>query len=222
MARPGGPVTTRQVPLHVGALPASPTPAAARHRLYDFLNDLGRSRITSDSARAVTARDLDRLHGRKAGRTALHLPANRLSSAAADPVETCGAPVRHLLDSEVIPDAVIAVSDPLAVGVHRAVRRRGLRPGTDVAVTGLDDSPPASAVDGAPIPVRQPVDRSAHTVANLLDLALLDHAHLTATSTSTTAPPHHRTGITAPPAPPAIRAYRCPARSSAVAAPRSA
>jgi DNA-binding LacI/PurR family transcriptional regulator len=155
--------------------------AAVCHRLVDRLHDLGRSRIAFVGARAVTAQNLERLRGWKAGCTALHLPSDRLVLAEADTVEAGGAAVRDLLDSEVIPDAVIAVSDPLAVGVHREVRRRGLRPGTDVAVTGFDDSPLASVVDGGLTSVRQPVERFARTVANLLD-----HPKSNTSNTSTT------------------------------------
>jgi DNA-binding LacI/PurR family transcriptional regulator len=161
--------------------------AAVCHRLVDRLHDLGRSRIAFVGARAVTAQNLERLRGWKAGCTALHLPSDRLVLAEADTVEAGGAAVRDLLDSEVIPDAVIAVSDPLAVGVHREVRRRGLRPGTDVAVTGFDDSPLASVVDGGLTSVRQPVERFARTVANLLDHAQGDSTSTHSnTSTSTT------------------------------------
>ncbi|MDQ2584121.1 hypothetical protein CKY47_09030 [Saccharothrix yanglingensis] len=45
----------------------------------------------------------------------------------------------------------------------RAVRRQGLRPVADVAVTGVDDPPPTSGVDGSPTAARQPAERSART-----------------------------------------------------------
>jgi DNA-binding LacI/PurR family transcriptional regulator len=143
--------------------------AAVCHRLVDRLHDLGRSRIAFVGGRGTTAQNLERLRGWKAGCTAFDLPADRLVFAEADTVEAGGAAMRDLLDSEVIPDAVIAVSDPLAVGVHREVRRQGLRPGTDVAVTGFDDSPLASVVDGGLTSVRQPVERFARTVVDLLE-----------------------------------------------------
>ncbi|MCC8250112.1 LacI family DNA-binding transcriptional regulator [Saccharothrix luteola] len=143
--------------------------AAVCHRLVDRLHDLGRSRIAFVGGRGTTAQNLERLRGWKAGCTAFDLPADRLVFAEADTVEAGGVAMRDLLDSEVIPDAVIAVSDPLAVGVHREVRRQGLRPGTDVAVTGFDDSPLASVVDGGLTSVRQPVERFARTVVDLLE-----------------------------------------------------
>ncbi|NUT50709.1 MAG: substrate-binding domain-containing protein [Saccharothrix sp.] len=145
--------------------------AAVCHRLVDRLHDLGRSRIAFVGRHGGTAQDRDRLSGWRAGCTALDLPSDRLALADADTVEAGGAAMRNLLDSEVPPDAVIAVSDPLAVGVHREVRRQGLRPGADVAVTGFDDSPLASVVDGGLTSVRQPVERFARTVVDLLDSA---------------------------------------------------
>ncbi|KOX18908.1 hypothetical protein ADK67_34665 [Saccharothrix sp. NRRL B-16348] len=143
--------------------------AAVCYRLVDRLHDLGRSRIAFVGWRGATAQNVERLRGWKAGCRALDLPADRIVFAEADTVEAGGAAMRDLLDSEVLPDAVIAVSDPLAVGVHREVRRRGLRPGTDVAVTGFDDSPLASVVDGGLTSVRQPVERFARTAVDLLD-----------------------------------------------------
>ncbi|WP_238598896.1 substrate-binding domain-containing protein [Saccharothrix sp. ALI-22-I] len=143
--------------------------AAVCHRLVDGLHDLGRRRIAFVARRGGSGQFLDRQRGWLAGCAALDLPAGRLAVAEADTVAAGGAAMRDLLDSEVPPDAVIAVSDPLAVGVLREVRRQGLRPGTDVAVTGFDDSPLASVVDGGLTSVRQPVERFARTVVDLLD-----------------------------------------------------
>ncbi|MFD1151254.1 substrate-binding domain-containing protein, partial [Saccharothrix hoggarensis] len=104
-------------------------------------------------------------------RTARHLPSDRSASPGADTADAGVRALRSLLDSEVLPDAVIALGDPRAVGVHREVRRQGLRPGTGVAVTAFDDTPLASVVDGGPTSVRQPVERSAPVAADLLDSA---------------------------------------------------
>jgi DNA-binding LacI/PurR family transcriptional regulator len=145
--------------------------AGVCYRLVTLLCDLGRSRIAFVGRAGVTGQNLDRMRGWKAGCTALDLPSDRLALADADTVEAGGAAMRVLLDTEVPPDAVIAVTDPLAVGVLREARRQGLRPGTDVAVTGFDDSPLASVVDGGLTSVRQPVERFARTVVDLLDSA---------------------------------------------------
>ncbi|MEU4742791.1 LacI family DNA-binding transcriptional regulator [Actinosynnema sp. NPDC023658] len=145
--------------------------AGVCRRLVAGLHDLGHRRIAFVGKCGATGQYLDRVRGWRAGCDALGLPSDRLVCAEVDTVEAGGVAMRNLLDSEVPPDAVIAVSDPIAVGVHREVRRQGLRPGTDVAVTGFDDSPLASVVDGGLTSVRQPVERFARTVVDLLDSA---------------------------------------------------
>ncbi len=57
--------------------------------------------------------------------------------------ETAGA----LLSSSAPPDAIAAMSDQQAAGVVRAVQAAGLTVPDDVAVTGFDDVPVASALD---------------------------------------------------------------------------
>ncbi|MFF2027511.1 substrate-binding domain-containing protein, partial [Streptomyces sp. NPDC058171] len=46
---------------------------------------------------------------------------------------------RRLLDRGEIPDAIVAYSDIVAVGVYAELTRRGLEPGRDIAVGGFDD-----------------------------------------------------------------------------------
>jgi DNA-binding LacI/PurR family transcriptional regulator len=194
MARPGRPVTIRQVALNAGvSRQTASTVLDAPHRADPLIRLPGpgvalggagvcyrpvtlryhvdRSRNAFAGRAGATGRNIDRTRGWKTGRTTLDLPSDRLALADADTVEAGGAAVRVLLDTEVPPDAVIAVTDPVAVGVLREARRQGLRPGTDVAVTGSDDSPPASDVDGGLTSVRQPVERFARTVVDLLDSA---------------------------------------------------
>ncbi|WP_447007078.1 substrate-binding domain-containing protein [Saccharothrix isguenensis] len=172
MARPGGPVTIRQVALDAGV-------ARSDGRCADLEvpgrvvppHDLGRSRISSAGTAGATGRNADRRRGPETGRTTLDLPSDRLPPAADDTAGAGAAATRVLQDTEVPRDSVIAVTDPRAVGVLPEARRQGLRPGTDVAATGYDDSRPASVVDGDLTSVRQPVERSARGVADLLDSA---------------------------------------------------
>jgi LacI family transcriptional regulator len=51
------------------------------------------------------------------------------------------AATRRLLDRGDIPDAILAYSDIVAVGVYAELNRRGLEPGRDIAVAGFDDIP---------------------------------------------------------------------------------
>jgi DNA-binding LacI/PurR family transcriptional regulator/arylamine N-acetyltransferase len=71
------------------------------------------------------------------------------------------------------PTAVAADSDVLAAGVLDTVRRRGLVPGRDIAVTGFDDAPFAAAAGLTT--VRQPIREKGRLMARmLLDPVLTD------------------------------------------------
>ncbi|HEX2903916.1 MAG TPA: LacI family DNA-binding transcriptional regulator [Jatrophihabitans sp.] len=66
------------------------------------------------------------------------------------------------------PDAVFAESDEMAYGAMRAIRRRGLRIGEDIAVIGFDDHATADLMDLST--VRQPVaEQGAVLAQELLD-----------------------------------------------------
>lgn len=81
---------------------------------------------------------------------------------------------RRLLDRGEIPDAIIAYSDIVAVGVYAELARRGLEPGRDIAVGGFDDiagsahrTPPLTTVATFPTKIGEKcgeliLDRIAH------------------------------------------------------------
>lgn len=60
-----------------------------------------------------------------------------------------------LLDLDPRPDAIVAMSDELAVGVLRAAAERGLRVPADLAVAGWDDAPSSRSTDPPLTTVRQ-------------------------------------------------------------------
>ncbi|AOW92555.1 LacI family transcriptional regulator [Rhodococcus sp. WMMA185] len=69
---------------------------------------------------------------------------------------------RRLLDRGTIPDAIVAYSDIVAVGVYAELSRRGLEPGRDIAVGGFDDiagsahrTPPLTTVATFPTEIGQ-------------------------------------------------------------------
>lgn len=78
-----------------------------------------------------------------------------------------------LLDLSPRPTAVVAVSDELALGAMHAIAARGLRPGRDVAVTGVGDSALCGAARPALTTVRLPVEELAERAVRLLDGASL-------------------------------------------------
>jgi DNA-binding LacI/PurR family transcriptional regulator len=79
----------------------------------------------------------------------------------------------RFLDLAQSPTAVVCVSDVMALGAMRALDDRGLRPGSQVAVTGFDDSPLATVVRPGLTSVRQPLEAVAEQVIELL----LEHLH---------------------------------------------
>ena len=81
--------------------------------------------------------------------------------------EAC-ARASDLLESPDPPTAVVCASDVLAVGVLHTVRRLGLRAGTDVAVTGFDDSPTAALLEPSLTSVRQPLEQVATQIVRVL------------------------------------------------------
>ncbi|MDG4815603.1 LacI family DNA-binding transcriptional regulator [Micromonospora sp. WMMD956] len=99
----------------VAAIGARPTPevAAARLRLAGYAAALAAAGIAHDERLVVPA------------------PAWRRADGA--------AAVRHLLTSGVRPDAVLCLTDTLALGALRALHEAGLRVPGDVAVAGFDD-----------------------------------------------------------------------------------
>lgn len=47
----------------------------------------------------------------------------------------------RLLDSGSLPDAIVAYSDVIAIGIYSELHSRGLQPGREIAVAGFDDIP---------------------------------------------------------------------------------
>jgi len=143
--------------------------AAACAALVDGLHALGHRRIgfVGWSGRLGAAED--RRRGWKDACARHGLPTGRLSvSCAGDTVANGERAARSLLCRDNPPTAIMAASDVLALGVMRAVTQCGGRPGADVAVTGFDDSPLASAVTPGLTSVRQPVAEIAATALRLL------------------------------------------------------
>ena len=64
--------------------------------------------------------------------------------------------------------AVICMSDPIALGAIRAVRRAGLQVPGDVSIVGFDDSALMNATDPALTTVRQPIEPMGRMIIELL------------------------------------------------------
>ncbi len=83
-------------------------------------------------------------------------PAWRVNTGANSYAEGAAA-VATLLSRVVPPTAIFAVSDTLAIGVIKGLRRAGLRVPADIAVIGFDDVPIAEVFEPALTTIAQPM-----------------------------------------------------------------
>jgi DNA-binding LacI/PurR family transcriptional regulator len=123
--------------------------ARAGHRRVAFLGWPPGSEVGDDRrsgwARCAAERGLEVRPGYDAG--------------VEDGLDTGRAATAGMLDLADPPTAVVCASDSLALGAWTEVTARGLRPGTDVAVIGFDDSSTASVIGLSS--VAQPLDAAA-------------------------------------------------------------
>jgi len=69
------------------------------------------------------------------------------------------------------PTAIVALNDYMAIGAMQAVQERGLRVGTDVAITGFDDIPLARYLTPPLTSIRQPIwEIGQMVIQRLIDL----------------------------------------------------
>jgi DNA-binding LacI/PurR family transcriptional regulator len=89
-----------------------------------------------------------------------------------DSIEDGARALRQLLESSTPPTAIVCVSDSIAAGVLRAARDRGLAVGTELAVTGFDDTPVAGLLTPSLTSVRQPLEAVARRIVSRLTALL--------------------------------------------------
>ncbi len=90
----------------------------------------------------------------------------------ADDFEQGRAAAHRLLDATDAATAITCASDTLALGVLRALADRGLRAGTDVAVTGFDNSPAAALTTPGLTSLRQPLEQVAQDLVAAVEAQL--------------------------------------------------
>lgn len=86
-----------------------------------------------------------------------------------DDCEAGRAATHRLLDGGDPATALVCASDTLALGALRALAERGLRAGTEVAVTGFDDSPAAALTTPGLTSLRQPLEQVAHHLVTAVE-----------------------------------------------------
>lgn len=88
--------------------------------------------------------------------------------------ETGYRAMQHCLEEGIVPDAVFAFNDPVAIGAMEAIKRAGYRIPTDIAVVGFSESRSALLVDPPLTSVEQPLSQLGSTAAHLL-LEKIEH-----------------------------------------------
>lgn len=79
-----------------------------------------------------------------------------------------------VLSSQNAPTAIVCFNDTIAFGAINAIKDKGLRVGTDIAVTGFDDIPMAKYYRPPLTTIRQPIQAIGKKVTELLFVHLKD------------------------------------------------
>lgn len=75
---------------------------------------------------------------------------------------------RRYLALDELPEAILAINDPVAVGLFAEFKRSGVRIPDDVALVGFSDTPAAALIEPALTTVYQPAFEMGRTAASLL------------------------------------------------------
>ena len=133
------------------------------------LLSIGRRRLAVLTGPQDMSSGRDRLDGARDALATAGLDREGLVVAFGDYSEDSGVrAMREVLDAGLVPDAVFAASDLMAVGALRVLREAGLRVPDDVALVGFDDSPLCRHTDPALTSVNQQVEEMGRVMADLL------------------------------------------------------
>ncbi|MDO7882236.1 LacI family DNA-binding transcriptional regulator [Salinibacterium soli] len=141
--------------------------AVATEQAWNHLRQLGHDRIglvLGPPDHVPSQRKLAAAR-RAAERAGMPLPDDRVVHSHYS-LEAGQAATSRLLQSGVT--GIICMSDPIALGAIRAVRRAGLSVPDDVSVIGFDDSALMNATDPPLTTVRQPIEPMGRMVIELL------------------------------------------------------
>lgn len=142
---------------------ASGTAEAVQH-----LAGLGHTRIAFLGINEGIGVGDDRYHGWQRAMDDLGLGAAGLVARAEDGIGPGKALAEQMLSGPAPPTAFVCVSDAMAVGALRAIEELGLVAGEDVSVVGFDDSPIASVIQPRLSSIRQPVEKVAQKLVEIL------------------------------------------------------
>lgn len=133
----------------------------------NYLLRQGRRRVATVTGPQDMLVGVDRLEGYLAALRERGLTPQRELIADGDFTEAGGyEAARRLLPKK--PDAIFAASDPMALGVLRALQEQNIKVPKDVAVIGFDDIPQSATATPPLTTMRQPIRRLGATAAETL------------------------------------------------------
>lgn len=113
----------------------------------DFLAGQGRKHICMMAGADTNYECIERVEAYRKALTTHNMECSDKSIVKCDLSEFCEDEARQLLDDNPDADAVICVTDPIAVTLCKVIKSRNLRVGQDIAVVGFDDLPYAAKLD---------------------------------------------------------------------------
>ncbi|MCC6617610.1 MAG: LacI family DNA-binding transcriptional regulator [Chloroflexi bacterium] len=140
--------------------------AAGVAAAVDHVHGLGHRRIAFLGWPRGSGVGDDRLGGYLAACERLGVPS--LVARGTESMAEGHAMASRLLGGPEPPTALVCVSDTVALGALRAVARRNLAPGRDVAVVGFDDTPFAALPGFELTSLSQPIEEAGRTVVRML------------------------------------------------------
>ena len=76
--------------------------------------------------------------------------------------------MKYLVENKIIPDAIFAVNDPVAIGAYQMIREAGLKIPNDVAILGFSNNKIATLIDPQLTTVDQPSFEMGKKAAEIL------------------------------------------------------
>ena len=146
---------------------------AAGRAATEHLLELGHRRILFCTASGLSTSE-ERLAGYRAAFADAGLPVDESLILREPSTDVGEGPVVRALSAGLAFTAVVAITDVLAIGAMRALRRAGLAVPGDVSVTGIDDDPMSGDLDPALTTVRIPFEQVGRVTAQI---ALARHDH---------------------------------------------
>lgn len=121
--------------------------ASGIEEAIDYLVGQGRKRICMMAGADTNYECVERVEAFRKALTAHNMECPDKCIVKCDLSEFCMDEARQLLDDNPDTDAVICVTDPIAVTLCKVIKSRNVRVGQDIAVVGFDDLPYAAKLD---------------------------------------------------------------------------